>query len=682
MINIKEDIAIEDLAQDELGRENLVELIANAIKEKISRPHPALTIGVYGAWGEGKTSLMKMVKSELSRCKINTEWYNPWCIGNEGSILPGFFAMLSSVAYEDVDIAKTIELYSRGFLATMDNSTQNPDAALYLARMTQCLPASGNDIKALKETISKTLIEKEKHPIIFIDDADRLSSKEIRVLLKVIRQIADFDNTIYVIGIDPAAVADVLDSIYGNNVTGDGYSRGRYYLEKIIQVPIVLPSIQEAIIQKQIKKTLREIAEEFGIILDENNLNDVTKTVSPAFSTMRGVVRYGNQIRFVLPSIYREVDYVDLCLMEVLKYLNEQGWIEIKRQKENLLGEIPFIHDAKEREKSLKEAFQSGVSAVLAHFPKERQSFVETLLLRHLFVKQYRLGSLSKEINNKLYFDQYFICGVPEGIIPRSEIEQYAVLVNNNLNEAIAWVNSEISIYSVSEVERASRLVMEMSSRENSSYIAGELCEVLSFSDMAHNYSKALYFNHTDIDKTITEWIIPRYMVVYVDGAAEPDTKKEAEVLKEIFSKAPLNYCVCLLYGVYSGSCEPPEDEKDVFDLLKTRMLELGDLAIFEYSSLVGRLFLRLWKRLDQKEYDSYLERVLKNECFSAGLFVIQCLSAVGEGDYHDVIADITSLFMDKWELFKARLAQYEKKEDKRFKTYIFNCEYLRKDWE
>ncbi len=670
MIRIKEDIPVEDLTQDELGRANLVGLIANAIKEKISRPHPALTIGIYGAWGEGKTSLMKMVKAELSRCAIKSEWYNPWCIGNEGSILPGFFAMLSSVAYEDDDIAKTIELYSRGFLAAIDSSTLNPDAALYLARMTQCLPASGNDIKALKSSISKALVEKEKHPIVFIDDADRLSSTEIRVLLKTIRQIADFDNTIYVIGVDPAAVADVLDSTYGNNVTGDGYSRGRYYLEKIIQVPIVLPSIQEAIIQKQINKTLREIAEEFRIILDEDALHDITKTVSPAFSTMRGIVRYGNQIRFVLPSIYNEVDYVDLCLMEVLKYLNEQGWLEIKRQRENLLGEIPFTRGDKEREKALKDALQSGVSVVLAHFPKEKQSFVETLLLRHLFVKRYGHGSLSKKINNKLYFDQYFIGGVPEGIIPRSEAEQYAFLVNTNLDGAIAWVNSKLSTYSISEVERVSRLVMEMSSRENSSDIAGKLCKVLSFSDMVQKYTKSLYCNHTDIDKTITGWIIPRYMVVYVDGETKPDTKKEAEVLKEIFSKAPLNYCVCLLYGVYSDSCEPPEDEKDVFDLLKTRMLELGDLAIFEYSSLVGRLFLRLWKKLDPKEYDSYLGRVLMNESFSAGSFVVKCLSAVGDGDYINVIADITSLFRDKWELFKAGLAKYEDKGNRLFKEF------------
>lgn len=98
MITIKEDIPISSLSEDGLGRKSLVRLVVDAIKNNMSHAHPAMTMGIYGAWGEGKTSVMQMVKSELEK-EYLTIWYNPWSVADENKILMEFFSQLSNIAF-------------------------------------------------------------------------------------------------------------------------------------------------------------------------------------------------------------------------------------------------------------------------------------------------------------------------------------------------------------------------------------------------------------------------------------------------------------------------------------------------------------------------------------------------------------------------------------------------------
>ena len=64
---LHEDQFIITPAQDELGRKELVGLIVNAIKSKVQKPHGPLTFGIYGAWGEGKTTTIRMVNLSSSK---------------------------------------------------------------------------------------------------------------------------------------------------------------------------------------------------------------------------------------------------------------------------------------------------------------------------------------------------------------------------------------------------------------------------------------------------------------------------------------------------------------------------------------------------------------------------------------------------------------------------------------
>ena len=679
MISIKEDIPILSLSQDELGRTAIVHLMVDAIKNSMSHSHPAMTMGVYGAWGEGKTSVMQMVKTELKAAHIETIWYNPWSVADEHQILMEFFSLLSTFAFDDSTIPSAIENYGRLFLTSSVNGSYSPVVASYLTRLAQCLPESGKNLLDIKTNISKRLMDSRKYPVIFIDDVDRLSNNEIRIIFKLLRQIADFDNVTYVVGLDPAAVVDALYS--SCSASGDKFSRGREFLAKIIQVPIVLPSIDETILQDQLKKMLLEVAADFDIIVDSKSLQMVSENLSSVFTTKRSIVRFGNQLRFVLPSVYKETEFMDLCFMESLKYINEQGWLEVSRQKNNLLGIIPFIADEKERENAKYKAYSTAINAILYYFP-ERRAYVETVLRDHLFPKihHYGINALSKAINNRIYFSQYFICGVPEGVIARSDAEQFAKLVWEDEDSAISWINIKMEHYPSDEIDRTSRLALEMVERQNSVEMAAKLCRVLSFSNMANNYTKSLVSNPTRIDITITVVIIPRYMVRVVDEQRIPERKAEAALLKEIYEKAPVNFCMNLFYGIYSDKCFVPEDEKAVFDVLKKRVLEQERMSIFEYSYFILQRFLLVWKKTNPKSYRSYIDSILKGESFDAGSFVVRSLQENSIDDRLTTVVAITNLFSDAWDSFLENLNNYKDKENKLYRFFVSNCNQIKKE--
>ena len=65
MHTILQDSPIHDESQDEFGRVPLVELIAKSIIAYSKESHPCTNIGLYGAWGSGKTSLINLLKKRL-----------------------------------------------------------------------------------------------------------------------------------------------------------------------------------------------------------------------------------------------------------------------------------------------------------------------------------------------------------------------------------------------------------------------------------------------------------------------------------------------------------------------------------------------------------------------------------------------------------------------------------------
>ena len=89
---------IDQIGYDEYS-EGLVEMIRSvgAKGEKGS-----FTIGVFGQWGQGKTSMLRQIEKKLNEIdtkdekEILTVWFNPWQFtGEEHIIIPFFHTLVS-----------------------------------------------------------------------------------------------------------------------------------------------------------------------------------------------------------------------------------------------------------------------------------------------------------------------------------------------------------------------------------------------------------------------------------------------------------------------------------------------------------------------------------------------------------------------------------------------------------
>src|SRR5690242_20065919 len=94
---IKGDRALGVGDQDKLGFRDVAQQIAKALVDRVSTD--GLVIGIDGAWGSGKSSLLFLVEDQLSKLlpdqKPTIINFRPWLIGNREALITSLFGELS-----------------------------------------------------------------------------------------------------------------------------------------------------------------------------------------------------------------------------------------------------------------------------------------------------------------------------------------------------------------------------------------------------------------------------------------------------------------------------------------------------------------------------------------------------------------------------------------------------------
>src|SRR4030042_6226495 len=95
------DQPIETPDQDKLGRNKFAESLAKAILSY--EQTDSIVVGLYGEWGNGKSSLLKLVQHYLLE-SLNIEYknkkpiiinFNPWNFSDQNQLITLFFNLLS-----------------------------------------------------------------------------------------------------------------------------------------------------------------------------------------------------------------------------------------------------------------------------------------------------------------------------------------------------------------------------------------------------------------------------------------------------------------------------------------------------------------------------------------------------------------------------------------------------------
>jgi predicted KAP-like P-loop ATPase len=322
---IAPDVPIVDFDQDRLERTNFARALGRVFAG-YDRPD-TLVIGLYGEWGLGKTSLLNLALkavSEMEPHPIIVE-FNPWYFADRDNLLRQFFEALSlAIAHKGgaeryQHIAELLKLLSTG----IDSLGALPGAvtvtqpvsglAKFFGKRAEEKAAKADSLDSIKDEISKALVEGKRRVIVVMDDLDRLSAAEIRIVFQVVKALADFKYTTYILSFDDQAVVRALKEVQGID--------GARYLEKIINAPIRVPPISPSKMSKLVLEALNDFAgahENYNWD-DPNRSEPIISFLSTHCSTMRHLIRLANALYVDVQAIDGEVDGFDFVAITALR---------------------------------------------------------------------------------------------------------------------------------------------------------------------------------------------------------------------------------------------------------------------------------------------------------------------------------------------------------------------------
>ncbi|WP_025742198.1 KAP family P-loop NTPase fold protein [Aquimarina pacifica] len=286
---------------DLLGFEFYADKVKEIIRQTASDPSP-LSIGVYGKWGEGKTSFLKLVERDIELFQkpkngagIIKYHFNPWMFDSQNEMLFEFFNGLSKRLFIEkndtlTNIGKQLIKYSK-YLKSVKLSASvglpmlaggkiafSPNEVM--ETLGYALQGEEETLEGLRKEINTALKEYKHKIIIFIDDLDRLDKDEIYKLLKIVKLNANFENVVYFVALDHDQVAKAIGQRYG-----DGEEDGKVFLEKIFDIPIMLPGVRKVDLKKLFQKKLDTIT---GRLYPENKRQQLKlDEIVNAFPLMR-----------------------------------------------------------------------------------------------------------------------------------------------------------------------------------------------------------------------------------------------------------------------------------------------------------------------------------------------------------------------------------------------------------
>ena len=266
-------------------------------------------VAITGGWGSGKSLFLKTVKGFLSDQTIVID-FNPWNSQDENHLVKDFFDVLST----------GLAPYYSG----VTRLTSKYVSMLYSLRVhvasdfvLQHLPIHSQEkLEAKKQNVANALRNIQKPIVVAIDDLDRLAGKEGFEVLRIIRNTAKFNNIIYIVTYDK-------DHVIGQLRHPD-LSIEKDYLEKIFQIELSMPEVDEKVLQEEFKLLCRNGVTRTSLInstLDSLTEEDYTQILK-VLGSYRKVKRFARQFSFNTNYIVNSfVDQNGLSITDVM-FLN------------------------------------------------------------------------------------------------------------------------------------------------------------------------------------------------------------------------------------------------------------------------------------------------------------------------------------------------------------------------
>jgi predicted KAP-like P-loop ATPase len=619
--NFSSDKPIFNEEDDQFQRYAFSKRIAETIVQRKSKD--CIVLGIYGAWGEGKTSIINFVEKELLKNEqIVTLKFNPWRFSDENSLLLQFFQHLANGVKTKLNtksekFGKLLKRYS-GLLSfnipVVGNVGEKTKAIAELL--------GGADVEVLKKRIEDVLIEAEVKIVVFIDDIDRLDKEEIHSIFRLVKLNADFSNVVYVLSFDEKMVANAISARFGegNDIAGQNF------LEKIIQVPLTIPFAQPDALKNFIFKLIEAILNQNDLNISDDEIgrfgSEFVNNILPMLDTPRLAVRYANTISFSIPLLRGEANIIDLLLIESLKIFYPSFYSFIKNNPDYFIG--PYSEDRINHKKNgtKKTAFKDHFDELATNLTHAQKDCVRNLLqaifpqLREVFHNVNSSGwgiqwFKAKRICSPFYFKRYFSYTVIKGEISDIEFDDFLSIVDS---EELSLVSEKlkyfIEVTSSETLINKLRLIIDDLSLEKLLKIGLAICVI---SNEFKENKKFVWFAFLNPQRQAV-MLLKQIVEKIVDKSAQ--TLFILDLIKNVQS-------FDFAYDIHYWFKPMPEKDEIISNeqyealsqaLLARALTDAGEMPLFEKFPMSVQQVFEAWKKIDYKGLATYIKKILSKD--------------------------------------------------------------------
>lgn len=427
------DHPITGKAEDRFNRSPFASRIAETIATRIDPS--SIVIGLFGPWGDGKTSVLEMMQETLVlHTNVIVVRFNPWHFQNEDLLLRGFFATLAEAMGKSLPSMKEKagELLKKyGNVLSLASLTVGGIVEISPGETVKGFGESMSNVglDELRKRIELMLDEAKKRLVILIDDIDRLDREETHAVFKLVKLSASFRHTSYVLAFDDAVVSAALGERYG----AGGAAAGRAFLEKIIQVPLHLPPADENSLRQIALEGIQNALNQAEIELTQPQVDAFIRHFDDALlsqlETPRRAKLLSNALMFALPILKNEVNPVDLMLIEGIRIIHPGLYTAIRENSELFLrgGNNEFRQNRQEMSDRINNLIENATPDLTID---ERETLKSRLLEplfprigRSIYGSEWDEGwSNEQKVASRQYFKRYFTYSVPFGDVPDAHI--------------------------------------------------------------------------------------------------------------------------------------------------------------------------------------------------------------------------------------------------------------------
>jgi hypothetical protein len=311
------DAAQSKHEDDDLDRWRFASEIVDVILT--TPPDWSARIGIFGKWGEGKSTVLRFAEGMLREKSNVVFWFNPWSVGNWQDLWDDFgFALSEALSSAGIQSGEWLKKWAKQKTNWLESTgiSQVAEAAAGLVGKDKLygsafrlvsgwLRYDGPQIRAIREKLG------DKRIVVLIDDLDRCAPDLLPRLLMSLRGILDLPGFTFLLAFDEEIVARALTD------ANPAWLEGSNFLEKILDFRYYLP----AITLKQKERFLNVAMKKYCPFVPQESTGKVLDLLPDNPRKLKSLIRSLTSLRLqVARHDPDELNWVDMWLAQMLRH--------------------------------------------------------------------------------------------------------------------------------------------------------------------------------------------------------------------------------------------------------------------------------------------------------------------------------------------------------------------------